>query len=59
MTVLETHVCLLTDQLFPNLIPILMGRPVRVYLDAAAEMAAKGRDKQVRRLLRRKDVPRR
>lgn len=28
----DIHVCLLSDQLLPNLIPILMERPARVYL---------------------------
>ena len=59
MTVPETHVCLLSDQLLPNLSPIIMERPVRVYLVATAEMAAKGRDKRMRRLLRRENIPRR
>ena len=50
------HVCLLSDQLLPNLIPVLMERPARVYLVATAEMVAKGRDKRMRRLLRRENI---
>ena len=52
----EIHICLLSDQLLPNLIPILMERPARVYLVATAEMAARGRDKRMRRLLRRENI---
>ena len=50
------HICLLSDQLLPNLIPILMERPARVYLVATAEMAARGRDKRMQRLLRREGI---
>ena len=56
MTVSEVHVCLLSDQLLPNLIPVLMDRPVRVYLVATVEMVARGRDKRMRRLLRRENI---
>lgn len=52
----EIHICLLSDQLLPNLIPVLMERPYRVYLVATAEMAARGRDKRMRRLLHREGI---
>ena len=48
----KVHICLLSDQLLPNLIPILMDRPERVYLIVSNEMEAKGRHKRMRRLLR-------
>ena len=50
------HVCLLSDQLLPNLIPILMERPRRVYLVATDEMKARGRDARMQRLLRRENI---
>ena len=52
----EIHACLLSDQLLPNLIPVLMERPVRVYLVATDEMTARGRDARMRRLLRRENI---
>lgn len=52
----EVHVCLLSGQLLPNLIPVLMERPERVYLVATPEMVARGSDKRMRRLLRRENV---
>ena len=52
----EIHICLLSDQLLPNLIPILMERPARVYLVATDEMTARGRDKRMQRLLRREHI---
>ena len=52
----EVHVCLLSDQLLPNLIPVLMERPARVYLVATAEMVARGRDKRMRKLLRSENI---
>ena len=52
----EVHICLLSDQLLPNLIPILMERPDRVYLVATREMAERSRDTRMRRLLRRENI---
>ena len=52
----EVHVCLLSDQLLPNLIPVLMERPARVYLVATDEMSVRGRDTRMRRLLRREGI---
>ncbi len=52
----EIHICLLSDQLLPNLIPILMERPVCVYLVATPEMVKRGRDVRMRRLLRHEKI---
>ena len=52
----EIHVCLLSEQLLPNLIPVLMERPARVYLVATDAMKNSGQDKRMRRMLRREDI---
>ena len=56
MAIPAVHICLLSGQLLPNLIPVLMERPSRVYLVATAGMVAAGRDKRLRRLLRRENI---
>ena len=54
----QVHVCLLSGQLLPNLIPILMERPrpLRVYLVTTEEMAQEARHKRMQRLLRREGI---
>lgn len=52
----EVHVCLLSNQLLPNLIPAFMERPSRVYLIATQEMRESGLDKRMNRLLRKEKI---
>lgn len=48
------HLCLVSDQLLPNLIPALMQRPPRVHLVVSTAMAAQG--ERLRRLLEARDI---
>ncbi len=52
----QVHVCLLSDQLLPNLIPILMERPSRVYLIVSPEIQQSGKDKRMEIILRKKEI---
>ncbi len=52
----QVHVCLLSGQLLPNLIPVLMERPSRVYLAVSREMQQSGRDKRMKRILRKEGI---
>ena len=52
----KVHICLLSDQLLPNLIPILMDKPHCVYLIVTEEMKARDRHKRMQRLLRRENI---
>lgn len=45
----QVHVCLVSDQLLPNLIPVLMHRPTEVHLVVTDDKAGEGR--RFRRLL--------
>jgi len=56
MQATDIHVCLVSDQLLPNLIPILMDRPVKVYLVSSVAMTAREKDKDLQRLLRKRDI---
>lgn len=38
----EAHICIVSDRLLPNLIPVLMEKPVRVFLIASNSMMANG-----------------
>src|SRR5690606_10739303 len=48
------HLCLVSDQLLPNLIPALMQRPPWVHLVVSTAMAAQG--ERLRRLLEARDI---
>lgn len=52
----QVHICLLSGQLLPNLIPILMVRPSRVYLVVSREIQQSGRDKRMKRILRKEGI---
>ena len=52
----QIHVCLLSNQLLPNLIPVLTENPHRVYLIVTQEMEQSGHDKRMRRILRKKNI---
>ncbi len=56
MQATDIHICLVSDQLLPNLIPILMDRPAKVYLVSSDVMNAKEKDKDLRRILRQQDI---
>ena len=50
------HICIISDRLIPNLIPILMERPQRVLLVASNSMISKGIARRMQNILRDKDV---
>ena len=52
----DVHVCLLSGQLLPNLIPVLMEQPNRVYLVTTPEMEQSGHFRRMQRLLRSRNV---
>jgi hypothetical protein len=53
---MKVHVVLVSDQVLPNLIPVLMERPQRVFLVITAEMARRRVDQRLRRELRQADA---
>ena len=52
----KIHICLVSDQLLPNLIPILSDKPTKVYLVSSQVMSDQGKDVHLRRLLRQRDI---
>lgn len=48
---MNIHVCLVSDQVLANLIPVLMERPDKVVLACSADMARKKLDKRLKKLL--------
>lgn len=51
----EVHICLVSDQLLPNIIPILMHRPIAVHLVASNRM--RGKAEALERFLTRRGIP--
>lgn len=54
---MKIHVCLVSDQILANLIPVLMERPDRVVLVASAEMKRRGQDQRLAHALSRYGIP--
>ncbi len=52
----QVHVCLLSKQLLPNLIPIFMERPSRVYLVVSPEMEELGLDDRMKLILKKRSI---
>ena len=52
----DIHVCLLSGQLLPNLIPVFMDQPKRVYLVTTPEMEQTRHDRRMQRMLRSRNV---
>lgn len=53
---MHLHLLLVSDQILPNLIPVLMERPERVVLVSTPEMTAKGQGKRLETLLRQQGI---
>ncbi len=47
----QAHICIVSDRLLPNLIPILMRRPRQVFLIASADMVKKGLARRLEQIL--------
>ncbi len=47
----QAHICIVSDRLLPNLIPILMHRPRRVFLITSADMVKKGLARRLEQIL--------
>ncbi|PYV45096.1 MAG: DUF1887 domain-containing protein [Acidobacteria bacterium] len=52
----KIHVVIVSDQTLPNLIPILMMRPDKVYLACSHAMKSRGLDRQIKRLLEQEAI---
>lgn len=50
------HLCLISDNLPANLIPVLMDRPAQVYLLASGEMSRKGLTRRFQELLQKRGI---
>ena len=53
---MKIHVAIVSDQTLPNLIPILMMRPDKVYLACSHTMKSRGLDRQIGRLLEQEAI---
>ncbi len=53
---MNIHVCIVSDQILPNLIPVLMERPDKVWLASSREMSARKLDQRLKKQLQRDGV---
>ena len=56
MMAMKIHIALVSAQILPNLIPILMERPDRVLLMVTPEMAARRLDRRLEKLLKEQGI---
>ena len=52
MAIKETHICIVSDRLLPNLIPILMEKPQQIFLITSDEMERKGLARRLQQILK-------
>ncbi len=53
---MNIHVCIVSDQILPNLIPVLMERPDKVWLASSREMSARKLDQRLKKQLERESI---
>ncbi len=56
MQISQAHICIVSDRLLPNLIPILMHRPQQVFLIASDDMAQKGMARRLEQILGKENI---